>query len=70
MAFSRIFPSRSTHGAYTRSQANSARRLTISYRIFSPVWLIPISYVSGNARASVTAASERFLRVTLRSIPT
>ena len=40
---SRIFRSRSTQGAYTRSQAKSSRRFTSSYRIFKPVWLIPIS---------------------------
>ncbi len=43
MPRSRIFASRSTQGAYTRSQANSSRRFTSSYRIFSPVWLMPIS---------------------------
>ena len=50
MFFSRIFAAISGQGQKARSAAKASSRLRISYRIFSPVWLMPTEYVSGKAR--------------------
>ena len=39
----RITASMSGHGAYTRSAATSGWALSTSYKILSPMWLMPIS---------------------------